>query len=55
LDAAIVEHIARHGITPEECEEAYRNDRCEVMLERPQRQATDVRRDAAPYLRGEDE
>ncbi|MBI3470788.1 MAG: BrnT family toxin [Candidatus Solibacter usitatus] len=24
-DAANVEHIARHGVTPEECEEAYRN------------------------------
>ena len=24
-DAANVEHIARHGIAPEECEEAYRN------------------------------
>jgi uncharacterized DUF497 family protein len=24
-DAANVGHIARHGITPEECEEAYRN------------------------------
>ena len=24
-DAANVEHVARHGVTPEECEEAYRN------------------------------
>lgn len=24
-DAGNVKHIARHGITPEECEEAYRN------------------------------
>lgn len=24
-DAANVEHIARHGVTSEECEEAYRN------------------------------
>jgi uncharacterized DUF497 family protein len=24
-DAANLAHIARHGITPEECEEAYRN------------------------------
>jgi uncharacterized DUF497 family protein len=24
-NAANVEHIARHGITPDECEEAYRN------------------------------
>ena len=24
-DAGNVEHIAQHGITPEECEEAYRN------------------------------
>ena len=24
-NAANVEHIARHGVTPEECEEAYRN------------------------------
>jgi uncharacterized DUF497 family protein len=34
-DAANVEHIARHGITPEECEEAYRSG--PMVIERQRR------------------
>ena len=34
-DAANVAHIARHGITPEECEEAYRNG--PMVIERQKR------------------
>ena len=34
-DAANVERIARHGITPEECEEAYRNG--PMVIERQRR------------------
>ena len=34
-DAANVEHIARHGISPQECEEAYRNG--PMVIEHQQR------------------
>ena len=34
-DAANSEHVARHGITPEECEEAYRNG--PMVIERQRR------------------
>jgi uncharacterized protein len=34
-DAANVEHIARHGVRPEECEEAYRNG--PMVIERQRR------------------
>jgi hypothetical protein len=34
-DAANVEHIARHGITPDECEEACRNG--PMVIERQKR------------------
>ena len=34
-DAANVEHIARHRITPDECEEAYRNG--PMVIERQRR------------------
>ena len=35
-NAANVEHIARHGITPDECEEAYRNG--PMVIEHQRRQ-----------------
>lgn len=38
-DAANVSHIARHGITPEECEEAYRNG--PMVIEIQERQQED--------------
>jgi uncharacterized DUF497 family protein len=34
-DRANVEHVARHGISPEECEEAYRNG--PLVIERQRR------------------
>ena len=34
-DAANVEHIARHGVTPRECEQAYRNG--PLVIERQKR------------------
>ena len=34
-DAANVGHIARHGVTPEECEEAYGNG--PIVIERQKR------------------
>jgi uncharacterized DUF497 family protein len=34
-NAANAEHIARHGVTPEECEEAYRNG--PMVIERHKR------------------
>jgi uncharacterized DUF497 family protein len=34
-NAANAEHIARHGVTPEECEEAYRNG--PMVIERQKR------------------
>ena len=40
-DAANVEHIARHRITPDECEEAYRNG--PMVVER-QRRKHELRR-----------
>ncbi len=40
-DRANVAHIARHGITPEECEEAYRNGPMVIQL---QERGREVRR-----------
>jgi hypothetical protein len=37
-DAANVEHIARHGITPEECEEAYWNGPMVIGTQERQRE-----------------
>ncbi len=37
-DAANAAHIARHGITPEECEEAYRNGPMVIELQERDRE-----------------
>jgi len=37
-DAANVAHIARHGITPEECEEAYRNGPMVIEIQERKRE-----------------
>ena len=37
-DAANVAHIARHGITPEECEESYRNGPMVIEHQRRKRE-----------------